>query len=155
MICGHGVSSARRRYGAGGVARIPAVTGKGKRKPRKCRICRKRPPWGSKKCPAGVCKRCYHKHVWTERPGARKQDRAGGDKPDRPLIDESWAYEPWAYGPWGDESWIDDEPWPDEPWPDEPWVDESLADEPWVDEQWVDEPIFGQPSVIRVDQPTS
>ena len=40
-----------------------------------CRICKKRPPWKYKNCPPGICKRCYHKHVWPERPAARKQRR--------------------------------------------------------------------------------
>jgi hypothetical protein len=44
----------------------------GKRKQRCCRICRKRPPWHYKNCPPGICKRCYHKHVWTERPAAHR-----------------------------------------------------------------------------------
>jgi hypothetical protein len=35
-----------------------------KRKPRKCRICKKRPVWigGDVKDPGPFCKRCYHKH---------------------------------------------------------------------------------------------
>lgn len=44
----------------------------GKRKQQKCRICKKRPPWRYKNCPPGVCKRCYHKHVWADRPAASK-----------------------------------------------------------------------------------
>jgi hypothetical protein len=39
-----------------------------KRQRRKCRICKKRPPWQYKNCPPGICKRCYHRHVWPERP---------------------------------------------------------------------------------------
>jgi hypothetical protein len=38
-----------------------------------CRICTKRPPWKYKNCPPGVCKRCYHRHVWPQRPAARTQ----------------------------------------------------------------------------------
>src|SRR5271165_7272296 len=52
-----------------------------KRKQRKCRICKKRPPWGYKDCPPGICKRCYHRHVWAERPRGRGEDappRRGG-----------------------------------------------------------------------------
>jgi hypothetical protein len=35
-----------------------------KRKPRKCRICKKKPVWvgGDVKDPGPYCKRCYHKH---------------------------------------------------------------------------------------------
>ena len=49
---------------------------KGKRKQRRCRICKKRPPWQHKNYPPGICKRCYHRHVWRERlaAGARKLD---------------------------------------------------------------------------------
>ncbi len=38
-----------------------------------CRICKKRPPWKYKNCPPGVCKRCYHRHVWPQRASARTQ----------------------------------------------------------------------------------
>ncbi len=38
-----------------------------------CRLCRKRPPWRYKNCPPGICKRCYHKYVWPERPEARRR----------------------------------------------------------------------------------
>jgi hypothetical protein len=48
---------------------------KGRKQP-VCRICRQRPPWRGKNCPPGVCKRCYHAHVWPERPAARTR-RAG------------------------------------------------------------------------------
>jgi hypothetical protein len=53
----------------------------------RCRICKKRPPWKGKNCPPGVCKRCYHAHVWPERSGAR----AGRAPPDeesepRPMV---------------------------------------------------------------------
>jgi hypothetical protein len=50
-----------------------------KRKPRKCRICKKRPVWigGDVKNPGPVCKRCYHKNVWPERMSRRKQKGAG------------------------------------------------------------------------------
>lgn len=43
----------------------------GKRRQRRCRICRQRPPWQYKNCPPGVCKRCYHKHIWPDRPSVR------------------------------------------------------------------------------------
>lgn len=39
-----------------------------KGKQRKCRICKKRPPWQYKNCPPGICKRCYHSHVWEGNP---------------------------------------------------------------------------------------
>jgi hypothetical protein len=44
------------------------------RKPRKCRICKKRPVWkgGDVKNPGPVCKKCYHKNVWPERVAARQ-----------------------------------------------------------------------------------
>jgi putative transposase len=44
-----------------------------KRKQRKCRICKKRPPWRYKNCPPGICKRCYHRHVWAERPRRNRE----------------------------------------------------------------------------------
>jgi len=56
----------------------------GKRKQRTCRICKKRPPWKYKNCPPDVCKRCYHRHVWPERPWARK--RAVDDLPDGTVL---------------------------------------------------------------------
>jgi hypothetical protein len=56
----------------------------GARKQRRCRICKKRPPWRYKNCPANVCKQCYHRHVWPERPRARPRAQPIVD----PLIDE-------------------------------------------------------------------
>lgn len=56
----------------------------GKRKQRICRICKKRPPWKYKNCPPDVCKRCYHRHVWPERPWARKC--AADDLPDGTVL---------------------------------------------------------------------
>ncbi len=41
-----------------------------------CRICKQRPPWKYKNCPPNICKRCYHRHVWTDRPAARKERQA-------------------------------------------------------------------------------
>ncbi len=43
---------------------------------RLCRICKRRPPWQYKNSPPGVCKQCYHRHVWVDRPAARKQRQA-------------------------------------------------------------------------------
>ena len=44
------------------------------RKPRKCRICKKRPVWrgGDVKNPGPVCKKCYHKNVWPEHIDSRQ-----------------------------------------------------------------------------------
>jgi len=65
----------------------------GKRRPRRCRICRRRPPWTDKNCPSGVCKRCYHKHVWPDRPDARGRRQNSGGDPDPPWPDEPFAGE--------------------------------------------------------------
>jgi hypothetical protein len=43
---------------------------------RRCRICHKRPPWRYKNCPPGVCKRCYHRKIWPDRPAARAETKA-------------------------------------------------------------------------------
>lgn len=43
---------------------------------RRCRICHKRPPWRNKNCPPGVCKRCYHREIWVDRPAARAERQA-------------------------------------------------------------------------------
>ena len=63
-----------------------------KRKQRRCRICRKRPPWRYKNCPPGVCKRCYHKEIWPERLAAR-QERLDTrqDLPDQDLFDDGFC----------------------------------------------------------------
>ena len=47
-----------------------------RRKLRKCRICKKSPVWrgGDVKNPGPYCKKCYHKHVWINRPGAREEE---------------------------------------------------------------------------------
>jgi hypothetical protein len=44
------------------------------RKPRKCRICKKRPVWkgGDVKSPGPFCKKCYHKKVWPNRMASRQ-----------------------------------------------------------------------------------
>ncbi len=69
------------------------------RKPRKCRICRKRPVWigGDVKNPGPVCKRCYHKRVWPERMSRRKMGADGGnsisiDDFDDPLDDDELVH---------------------------------------------------------------
>jgi hypothetical protein len=43
-----------------------------RRELRKCRICKKSAVWrgGDVKNPGPYCKKCYHKHVWSVRPGA-------------------------------------------------------------------------------------
>lgn len=51
-------------------------------KPLRCQICKKRPPWRYKNCPPGICKRCYHKHVWPDRPSARTQGRDVAAEPE-------------------------------------------------------------------------
>lgn len=51
-------------------------------KQRRCRICKKRPPWKDKNCPPGICKRCYHRHIWPDRPAVRKPRRAGAGEAD-------------------------------------------------------------------------
>jgi hypothetical protein len=60
----------------------------GPRRPRRCRICKKRPAWNGKNCPPGICKRCYHRHIWPERPAAREQRRASADEFDTFSADE-------------------------------------------------------------------
>jgi hypothetical protein len=47
-------------------------------KPRKCRICKKRPVWsgGDVKNPGPFCKQCYHRKVWPERLAAHKNRQA-------------------------------------------------------------------------------
>ncbi len=54
------------------------MTKKSKSKRRKqslCRICKKNPTWRYKNSDGTVCKRCYHKHVWTERLSAKKSTK--------------------------------------------------------------------------------
>ena len=63
-----------------------------KRKQRKCRICKKRPPWRYKHCPPGICKRCYHRHVWAERP--RRGREVAVLEPEPFELDQSGP-EPW------------------------------------------------------------
>jgi hypothetical protein len=75
------------------------------RKPRKCRICKKRPVWtgGDVKDPGPVCKRCYHKKVWPERKTMRKIGRAGRENvppveqpiPEHLMMDPDYYY--WAF----------------------------------------------------------
>ncbi len=61
----------------------------GGQKQRLCRICKKRPPWKYKNCPPDVCKRCYHKHLWSERPAARNRNPDVTNGPeDLPLSDQ-------------------------------------------------------------------
>jgi hypothetical protein len=47
-----------------------------RRRVRKCRICKKRPVWrgGDVKNPGPYCKKCYHKHIWSGRPGAHEEE---------------------------------------------------------------------------------
>jgi hypothetical protein len=62
-------------------------------KPPRCRICKKRPPWKYKNCPPGICKRCYRKHVWPDRPSARAQGRDVADEPGECAADGDVAVE--------------------------------------------------------------
>lgn len=57
-----------------------------KRKPRKCRICKKRPVWigGDVKDPGPFCKRCYHKH----RSPGRSRHREEMPDLDLPFVTE-------------------------------------------------------------------
>ena len=59
-------------------------------KQRLCRICKQRPPWKYKNCPPNTCKRCYHRHVWVDRPAARKQRQAqaAAVEPDELVLDD-------------------------------------------------------------------
>jgi hypothetical protein len=72
-----------------------------KRKPRKCRICKKSPVWtgGDVKNPGPVCKKCYHKHVWRGGKSSRDEELAEPavlepslDPPPYP-----WCYDPDYY----------------------------------------------------------
>lgn len=56
-------------------------------KQRLCRICKKRTPWQYRNCPPGVCKRCYHKNVWPERPAARKESQVIAGEPEELIFD--------------------------------------------------------------------
>jgi hypothetical protein len=85
---------------------MKTVAGKGKQ--RKCRICKKRPPWKYKNCPPGVCKQCYHRDVWVDRPAARKQPGAvAGQQEFRdPAPDlELWIMRDMLGDSWDDDSW--------------------------------------------------
>ena len=50
-------------------------------KQRLCRICKKRRPWKYKNCPPDVCKQCYHRHIWPNRPALRKSEGSVRDMP--------------------------------------------------------------------------
>jgi len=71
---------------------------------RRCRICHKRPPWHGKNCPPGICKRCYHRDIWVDRPAARRErlgaERAASTDPladfAGPLVYDGYLD---AYGP--------------------------------------------------------
>ena len=75
-----------------------------KPKQRKCRICKKRPPWRDKNCPPGICKRCYHRHVWAERP--RRNREVAVLEPElfepEPFELELFEMEPVEPEPWRD-----------------------------------------------------
>lgn len=76
----------------------------GKGKQRMCRICKKRPPWKYKNCPPGVCKQCYHKKVWVDRPAARKERSAVTEQ----LGLSDLAIEAWITRELLGDSWEDD-----------------------------------------------
>jgi hypothetical protein len=63
-----------------------------RRKLRKCCICKKSPVWrgGDVKNPGPYCKKCYHKHVWTGRPGADDEESVADQYVDylSGLVDE-------------------------------------------------------------------
>lgn len=44
--------------------------------------------WKDKNCPAGICRRCYHKHVWPDCPSARKHGQTAAGEPLGLLFDE-------------------------------------------------------------------
>ncbi len=60
-----------------------------------CRICKKRPPWKDKNCPPSICKQCYHRRIWADRPTARKQrqDQAAADVLHDLAIDDVSAFD--------------------------------------------------------------
>jgi len=55
----------------------------------RCRICKKRPPWRYKNCPPGICKKCYHAHVWPDRPAARAERQAASTL-GQDTADDGW-----------------------------------------------------------------
>lgn len=67
------------------------------RRIRMCRICKKRETWYFKGILWNVCKRCYHKHVWTQRPGIRKARKMGLPIPSDAEL-RVQAIERWARG---------------------------------------------------------
>jgi len=92
----------------------------GARKQRRCRICRKRPPWRYKNCPPNVCKQCYHRHVWPARPGARQQAQ--------PIVDP-WIEEQFGGTSFEDSVFEDNEP-PAELFFEDPPIDQPLLEAP-------------------------
>jgi hypothetical protein len=59
-------------------------------KQRLCRICKKRSPWKYKNCPPGICKRCYHRHVWPDRPAVRRlrQEQTNAGESDELVLED-------------------------------------------------------------------
>jgi hypothetical protein len=53
-----------------------------RKKPKKCRICRKSPVWrgGDVKDPGPFCKKCYHKNIWS--PPTKAKDKASPQEPE-------------------------------------------------------------------------
>ena len=99
----------------------------GARKQRRCRICKKRPPWRYKNCPPNVCKQCYHRHVWPQRPRARQQAQ--------PIVD------PWIDEQLGGTSLLDSL-FEDEDLPVEPFFEDPLIDRPPLEAPPPGEPLL-------------
>lgn len=60
-----------------------------RRKQSLCKICKKNPIWHYKNSDGTVCKRCYHKHVWVERPSARKSKKVAAINNEVEELDEA------------------------------------------------------------------
>ena len=67
----------------------------GRRKVRKCRICKKKPVWrgGDVKNPGPYCKRCYHKHISTGGKGSRRRAAADEFAPETGIYCIGQPYE--------------------------------------------------------------
>ncbi|HEV3120636.1 MAG TPA: hypothetical protein VGY53_01975 [Isosphaeraceae bacterium] len=96
-----------------------------RKKPRRCRICKKRPIWtrGDVKDPGPACKRCYHKHLWPD----RQETRKGASAEAKPAV-EFWELD-WFHDHLGSPA-----PSPAESireaW-EEAWIDAYLEDLEW------------------------
>jgi hypothetical protein len=87
----------------------------GRKRIRKCRICKKSPVWrgGDVKNPGPYCKRCYHKHVWSGGSGSRRRPTSDRipDTTDTPPLAASydWPAMEMVYGESGVHEPIDDD----------------------------------------------